>query len=59
MTFSFPDMAKKTRNIVGTGKAYFNRRGGKNKHSSSQKPPARTRRKKRRNKKGLLYNRCG
>jgi len=50
MTFLFPDMAKEIRDIAGTGRAYFNRRGRKNKYSSSQESPARTRRKKERNK---------
>jgi len=31
----FPNLAQKTRNIVGTGRAYSNRRNRKNKCSSS------------------------
>jgi len=43
MITSISYLTKKTRETVGTNKAYSNKKNGKNKYSSSQEAPIRTR----------------
>jgi len=51
-------MAKKTRNTVGTSRAYPNKRSKKNKHSDRQEFSVWTRGMRGRNEKRLLCNEC-